>query len=51
MCFAVVKVSRRRASALGGRAEQVQGDDQPAESRDRAAERKAGRDHGAAGAA
>lgn len=51
VCCSVVKVSGGRASTLGGRAEQVQGDHQPAESWDRPPEGKAGGDHGARGSA
>lgn len=47
----VDKVSRRWASPLGRRAEQIQGDHQPAESWDRPPERKAGRGHRTPGTA
>lgn len=48
---AAVEVSRGWASALGGWAEQVQGDHQPAESWDQPSEREARRGHSARGTA
>lgn len=54
MCLCVcsiVKVSRGRASTLGGRTVKVQGDHQQTESWDWSPERKAWRDHRASGSA